>query len=238
MRTFGFTRAMQTEAPIAETLAKRPLATLPTSIALVRVQAPDYRSSTAQGWGQGSYCIVTTQDIENMDAAIQKVRALPMVSGLAPLNRMLLSSQLTSDMELREAAAALHADMLLVYTLDTTFTVEDAAAPLSFVTLGLSPNEMAHVTCTASAVLMDTRNGYIYGVAEATDHQNQLASAWTSEAAVEQTRRRTESKAFEKLVGELQTTWTGVVANLSTAIPAAQSTAEPLGGARTYSTDP
>jgi hypothetical protein len=58
--------------------------------------------------------------------------------------------------------------VLLVYTLDTTFVVEDKAAPLSVVSLGLFPNHLARVVCTASAVLMDTRNGYVYGVAEGT----------------------------------------------------------------------
>jgi hypothetical protein len=58
---------------------------------------------------------------------------------------------------------------------------------------------------------MDTRNGYVYGVAEATDRQKQLASAWTSEAAVDQTRRRVESAAFTKLAANLEGMWSGVV---------------------------
>jgi hypothetical protein len=73
------------------------------------------------------------------------------------------------------------------------------------------------VSCTASAVLMDTRNGYVYGVAEGTERQQQLASAWTSQAAIDQTRRRVELAAFKKLGDNLQTTWTGVVKNLSVA---------------------
>src|SRR5258706_577198 len=82
------------------------------------------------------------------------------------------------------------ADMLLVYAVDTTFRGQDNAAPLSVITLGLSPNQQAQVVCTASAVLMDTRNGYIYGVAEATDRGTQLTSAWTSGSAVDQARTR------------------------------------------------
>jgi hypothetical protein len=64
---------------------------------------------------------------------------------------------------------------------------------------------------------VDTRNGYVYGVAEATDRQQQLASAWTSKAAVDQTRRRVESTAFKRLGENLQTTWAGVVNNHSLA---------------------
>jgi hypothetical protein len=44
-----------------------------------------------------------------------------MLRGLAPLNRLVLPQQLQSDRELRVGAAKLHADMLLIYTLDTTF---------------------------------------------------------------------------------------------------------------------
>ena len=221
LRAFGVTNDQETDESVSQAIAKRPLATLPTSIAVVRVQEAGYHSETAQSWGSGAYSVVTTRDIEKMDERMAELAKLPLVWGVAPLNRLLLPQHLNSDLELRQAAAALHCDMVLIYTLDTTFNVEDAAAPLSVITLGLSPNQMAHVVCTASAVLMDTRNGYIFGVAEATERQNQLASAWTSEAAVDQTRRRTEAKAFEKLAGELQATWMGVVKQMNTAQPAA-----------------
>ena len=135
-----------------------------------------------------------------------------MVSGIAPIGRLLLPPNLDSDQQLREAAAKLQADMLLIYTLDTTFTTEDKAAPLSVISLGLSPNQQVRVNCTASAVLMDTRNGYVYGLAEASDQKNQMTNTWQSDVAVDETRRATESAAFDKLVGDLETTWKGVVA--------------------------
>lgn len=195
---------------IVSALGTQPLARFPTGVAVVRVQAPGYKSETAEGWGTGRYSIITTRDIEAR-ADLERLGKLPLVTGIGPINRLLLPTRLESDLELREAAARMHADVLLVYTLDTTFLVEDKAAPLSVVTLGLSPNQEAKVVCTASALLVDTRNGYLYGIAEATDRQSQLASAWTSGAAVDQTRRRTETKAFAKLVGELEKTWAGVV---------------------------
>lgn len=216
MRALGLTVAQQTDASVAQTISKRPLATLPTAIAVVRVQSPNYSSPTATSWGTGAYSIVTQNDIDNQDRVLARLQSLPMIVGIAPINRLLLPMELKSDLELRQAAASLHADMLLIYTLDTTFQVQDVAAPLTVVTLGLSPNQVAHVICTASAVLLDTRNGYVYGLAESTVHDDQLASAWTNEAAVDQTRRRVEAKAFEKMVGDLQITWTGVAKNLAT----------------------
>lgn len=217
MRLFGGTRNQQSDASVVQIIDRRPLAQLPTAIAMVRVQAPGYQSKTAETWGSGAYCVVTTRNVENTDKLLDQLSKLPMVSGLAPINRLLLPQELHSDLDLRQAAAALHADMLLIYTFDTTFHVEDVAAPVTVLTLGLSPNQVVHVLSTASAVLVDTRDGYVYGIAEATGRQTQLASAWTSETAVDQTRRRVEGEAFAKLVGNLQGTWSGVVKNLSVA---------------------
>ncbi|HSU68642.1 MAG TPA: hypothetical protein VLJ39_17305 [Tepidisphaeraceae bacterium] len=215
MRMFGAERDQLSDGSVVKTLSKRPLAELPTTIAVVRVQSSGYSSATAQGWGSGAYSVVTQRDIENQEDKLKEIRKLPMVSDVAPLNRLLLPTEFHSDLELRQAAASLHADMLLVYTLDTTFNVEDVAAPLTVVSLGLSPNQVAHVGCTASAVLLDTRNGYVYGLAEATERQSQLASGWTNEAAVDQTRRRVEAKAFEKLVTGFETSWPSIVQNLT-----------------------
>ena len=213
LRTFGVEPAARDELSdpsVIRAIDKRPLAAFPTGIAVARVQAPGYRSHTTEGWGTGRYSIVTPRDIEKPEQ-VERLARLPLVSGIAPLNRLLLPPQLETDLELRQAAAALHADMLLVYTLDTTFVVEDKAAPLTVITLGLSPNQQARVVTTASAVLMDTRNGYVYGVAEASEKDNRLASGWTSGDAVDESRRRAETKASEKLIGELETMWGGVV---------------------------
>jgi hypothetical protein len=216
MQVFAAAKDQLSDASVVRAIARQPLASLPASIAFVRVQSPGYSSETAQGWGGGAYSVVTQRDIQNEDQTLAEMRSkMPKVKGFAPISRLLLPEEMHSDLELRQAAAALHADMVLIYTLDTSFNVQDVAAPLSVVTLGLSPNQIAHVNCTAAAVLIDTRNGYVYGIAEATEQQDQLAIAWTSTAAVDQTRKRVEGKAFAKLAGELEQTWSGVVANLN-----------------------
>jgi hypothetical protein len=211
-KALGVSREALTDTTINQTLAKQPLATFPCGIAAVRIQAPGYHFNSAETFGSGNYCIVTTRNIET-DDDWKKLKSLPMVTGIAPLNRLLLPAQLNTDLELRQAAASLHADMLLIYTLDTTFHVEDHLAPLTVVTLGLSPNMSAQVVTTASAVLMDTRNGYLYGYSEATEHGVQPANGWTSEAAVDEVVKRTETKAFGKLIGGLLGTWGDVIKN-------------------------
>ena len=213
LRAVGVTQAIVasgTEAGIEQHLGKKPLAALPTGLAVVRLQAPGYRSATAQGFGEGRYSVVTTRDVEP-EAAVGRLAKMSMVNGVATINRLLLPEKLQSDVELRNAAAQLHADMLLIYTVDTTFQKNDLAEPLTLVTLGLSPNQRATIVSTASAVLMDTRNGYVYGVCEATTRTTKLMGAWGSNDAIDESRLKTEGEAFEKLVGQVEKMWVGVV---------------------------
>lgn len=97
----------------------------------------------------------------------------------------------------------------------TAFKVEDHLAPMSVISLGLFPNDTAQVVTTVSAVLMDTRNGYIYGYSEATEHGAQLTNGWMTEQAVADACKRTETAAFTKLTGSLATTWGEVVKTYS-----------------------
>jgi len=215
-------RQAQTEPDIERLLQRKPLASFPTGIVFARVQAPDYQSRTASGWGDGRYSIVFTRDIEKPDQ-LARLEKMPMVSGVAPINKLLLNPHLQSDDALRQAAAKLHADMLLIYTLDTSFTDIDKAVGLSVITLGIAPNRNIRVTTTASAILMDTRNGYIYGLSEATANHERNTSAWQSTEAIDQSRLETESQAFEKLVGELEKTWPRIVKQYA-------STSQAVGG--------
>ena len=214
--------ASQTDVTMQEKFDRKPLARFPAAIAVARVQAPGYESQTAGSYGVGAYSVVTTRDVEKKEH-LAKLAKLEGIKEVGPISRVLIPQQLKSDQELREAAAAMRADMLLIYTLDTNYYVRDMAAPLSVVTLGLSPNQQARVTTTASAVLMDTRNGYIYGLAEASDSYNRLASAWTNEDAVDAARIKTESAAFGKLIVELEKTWKGVVARYGNSAGGAQN---------------
>ena len=217
-------RDAMTDDSISTALAKKPLAVFPTAVAVARIEGSGYRTDTAEGYGTGKYSVVFVRDVEK-PAQFQRLSRLPMINGLAPLNPMLLPRDLQSERDLRVAAAQLHADLLLVYTLDTKFVDTDMAGILTVVTLGASPNQHISVVTTASAVIVDTRNGYLYGTAEATEKRDGLSNAWFSEAAVDGSRRDTETAAFEKLVGELEGTWTAVVkqyAGAATTRPAAQ----------------
>ncbi|MGC4030511.1 MAG: hypothetical protein QM754_02015 [Tepidisphaeraceae bacterium] len=200
-----------TDPNIRSAYDSKPLANFPAMISVVRLQSPDYRSRTSMAYyGGGPFSIVTTRDVET-DADFERISNWAGIAGVAPINRMLLSSEQPSEESLRRAAARTHSDMVLMYTFDTQFYVKDFAGPVTVFTLGLSPNMRAYVTTTASAMLVDTRTGYIYGGAEATAKSDQLANGWTSDDAVDDTRLRTEKESFGKLLGELEKTWAGVL---------------------------
>jgi hypothetical protein len=150
------------------------------------------------------------RDVEKPEL-MKTIETLPMLSVLEPLNRLELPETLNTDQELRQAAAMVHADMVLIYTFDDHFEDRDMASVLTLLTIGISPNKYLTVSSTVSAVLMDTRNGYIYGACEATESKSTLANCWGEPAAADALREQVEGAAFEKLCGEFQRTWGKVV---------------------------
>ncbi len=222
-RALGITKeaaAKQTDFSIGDKLDKRPLASFPASIAVARVQGSGYYSYSERAFGSGRFSVVTARTVET-EEHLKVITSLPLVRGVATLNRLVLPEVLNTEKDLREAAASVQADMLLVYTFDTSFDTGTTIPALGTITLGLFPNEKASVTTTASAALIDTRNGYIYGLTEATAADTQLANAWTSRDAIDDCRKRCEKQAFAKVVGEFSTLWAGVVSQYGPASAAA-----------------
>jgi len=217
MNAFGITPADQreqlTDYQIKRELERKPLATFPANICIARVQGANYGNYRYQHrYGQGAYSVITTRDIET-DAHFKTLADMPMVAGLAPINRILLPKDLKSDMELRQAAAKLHAQILLIYTFDTRFYNENHASPVDVITFGFGNHQKIRITTTASAALLDVRNGYVYGVAEATAQQEQSTSSWNNQEKADESRRKAEAQAFDQLITELTHTWKDVVHN-------------------------
>ena len=199
-----------TSSSMKESFAARPAAGFPAYITAVRVQASSYSNyhTKREGgvFGQGRYSIVTVRDIED-NADIQRIAKLPEVGGLVSLSTLLLPTKLQSDRELREAAARLKADMLLLYTLDTSFHENDALVALKVVTLGLSPTRKVFVHVNASALLLDTRTGFVYAAFEANEKRQMISNAWESGETADRALRDAEKTAFKSLVSELEKNW-------------------------------
>jgi hypothetical protein len=201
-----------TDPGVREVLVKEPLATFPASMAVARVQAPGYRNYCIGSYGSGRYSVVTTHDVET-PADFERLQKLPMVRSVSPVSRLLLPDKLDTSDELRRAGAAVGADIMLVYTFDTVYKSDDLAPPIKILTLGLFPTYSIKVNTTASAVLLDVRNGYVYGCAEASSKRSTIGNAWTDEAAADGARKRAEREALDGLLGNLEKAWGQVVMN-------------------------
>jgi len=212
-----------TESDIKAILDRKSAAPLPTNLATIRAQERSYYSYTANGYARGRFSVVTVRDVEK-EEDFEHLATLPQVNQVVPLGRLLLrGGPSDSERGLRQAAAALHADMLLVYTFDTDFFVGDALCPLSVVTLRLSPHERVRVATTASAALLDVRTGYVYGSCETTARRRQLAGGWTSSNAADAPRLKTEREAFENLLAEFERLWQGVVKDRQASVGAGKT---------------
>jgi hypothetical protein len=214
-----FTRLTNNDSPEASSggsasrddpYAAKPAAHFPANLAVARIQAPNYRSYGAEGYAGGDFPIVTFREFED-DSHFNRLAGMPRVEGVAPLNRLLIPLRLHGSDGLRAAAAKLQTDILLIYTIDTGFFDQQKSVPLSVISLGFFPTKNVRVSSTASALLIDVRTGFIYGAAENTQRAEQGASVWSTAAAVEQTRVKTEKAAFENLLGEIEKLWPGLV---------------------------
>ena len=209
-----------TDVAVADRQRLRPLAALPTSLAVVRVKSSYCYSCKDHGLRYDRFDVVTNRDVER-DENIERLARLPMVNGVVALNRLTAPHEHCTTADLRHAVANLHADMLLIYAIDTESDDEEGVlAPLSAFTLGIFPATAVRAATTASAVLMDTRNGYIYSAVEATDKAHQATNGWTRWTAMEQSRRRAERAAFAAMLDEFEQAWSGVVHQYARGTPA------------------
>jgi hypothetical protein len=195
-----------TDPRVKKAYVAKPAIRFPATLAIVRIQESGYRSESAQGVGAGAYSVVTARDIET-EEDIDTIAKLPGVGGVVALNRLLLPKSLSSDLDLREAAAKLQTEAILIYTIATEFSDNDVIAPLTTLTLGLAPNRRFKINSTASAILMDTKTGYIYGALEEGESRSGLTIAWGSSSAIEAGRKKAERAAFDKLLASFQPFW-------------------------------
>lgn len=205
-----------TDGDIAELMKIEPASEFPARIAVARVQASGYISRTNSGYGSGRYSVVTTRDIED-ESDFEKLSSLEMVGGIAPLGRLLLPPNLDSIKDLRLSAARLKTDLILIYSVDTAFHVEGTPlGPLSAITLGFLPNKKAFVSSTTSGALIDVRTGFVYGVAEATEREEQRTTIWNSQDAIDEARMNSEKASFRSFVGEFEKLWKNTLAQYAT----------------------
>lgn len=208
-----------TDDSIAERLNRRPAASFPANIAVVRVQDGGYRTysmSTSDYVKYENVTIINRRDVED-EVDMAAIRALPRIRDISVLNRLVLPASVKEGIDLRSAAADVHADVLFVYTFDTRFGSHTQVPFLGTITLGLFPAEQARVNTTVSGAFIDTRTGYVFGLVEGRVTEKQIANLWTSSAAIDQSRRRAEKAAFKLMVGQAMDKWRHIAATFGPA---------------------
>ena len=75
----------------------------------------------------------------------------------------------------------------------------------------MSPTLKVFVHVADSALLIDTRTGFIYSALEANEKREVRTNAWESRETADRARRDAERAAFKGLVGEFEKSWAGIV---------------------------
>ena len=203
-----------TSHSMQESFAAKPAAGFPAGIAAVRVQSSLYRDfyTDREGgvYGRGHYSVIFAKEVED-DSDFERIGKLPQVGGVITLSSLLLPQNLESDRELREAAARLKADMVLLYTFDTSFHNNDSSVALDMISLGFFPDRKVSVHVMASALVMDTRTGFIYAALEANEKRQLTSNIWESSESADRARLDAEKAAFKSLIGEFEKSWPRII---------------------------
>ena len=175
----------------------------PVNIAVSRVS---YNNA-----GKSDFRVITTRDLEQQEH-YEMLGKMVGVDSIAPINYMMVPEGCSNVTDLCKAAEVLNADMLMVYTLETSNKTKTYdIGPLAAVTLGFTPNRMEYVTSTASAILLDVRTGFVYATFEGSWSNKHNASIWSEYEIRTNLSIDTQQKAFDVLINTIVKAWPEVV---------------------------
>ena len=148
---------------------------------------------------------------------LDSLNSLPQLARTVVLSPVIVGEtdhehRITQDLRLREAAAKMHADAVLIVAIETQATDGSIIAPLTGLSLGLLPNRRYELISTAFAALVDTRTGYIYGTNEKSRARSGITMSWGGDDVIRRARSKVEREAMEKLFADFPSFWRGVVA--------------------------
>lgn len=207
----GLTRAdvdRASDLGVVREFERLPLATLPVTIGVARVQGPGYLARRGPRTIGGDHVLLRNPESERL---VETLTELPQIEGVATLSPLLLPGGNLTQASIRRCAARLQVQMVLIYTIETLDHGEQHLPFWSLLTLGILPSYEARIASVASAVLVDTRTGFVYGAAEGAGESSRLTSAWSQGRASRRAQDRADRAALEDLMGNIQPMWLGVV---------------------------
>lgn len=190
---------------LAELLAMRPRAPLPAALAVVRVQdAPRYEA----GGLRFEHALQECEGWE--DRRLVRLGELPQVTRVRLASELLSKGRIENDVDLRRIGGRLGADVLLVYTIDSSASMSSGV--LENLAALVLPMQRHRATATVRALLMDVRSGYVYASEQNTASERTRASVWGHTDAAQRTVERAERGALEGLVERLGRVWSEIEA--------------------------
>lgn len=163
----------------------------PATIAIARLQAIEYGRATE---------LVTTRSNVESEAYASLGRRYD-VRAVVPVSAALLGgSRVSTIADVTRAAAAVSADVVLVYSIGSKSDYRNPGlGPVDVLTLGLLPVRSHEIHLTAIASLVDVDTGYLLGVATVDETDRQLGNAWSEDDAYRDALRRAEDRAITRL---------------------------------------
>jgi len=194
---------------VADGSPQQPAPQLPASFAVSRLQASPYKSYSAEGFGAGRFSVIVAGEAPTPEQ-LQLIAKWPSVDNVGVLNSAWLPAKFDSIDDLRGAAAKMQADVLLVYTVDTTFKLHgQTVPPEGSIALGAKEAGPATVSATASAAFVDVRTGYVYGRAEAPASAD-VSDLLHAREALDAKRIEVEHDALAQLMVKAAKTWADI----------------------------
>jgi hypothetical protein len=224
-----------TEESIRRAMATRPQLSVPTKVAVAEIGTrqtaylPDY-SYCGRPDIQAGIVSLRADEEKLWKETLNKDR--PAVGQVIPLAPVLVPDGSDGTLlRLRQAAATLHADLLLVYVRESDWGKQPNALSglyLTIIGLWASPGTNLRAITVAKGALVDVRNGFVYGVVSADAEDKAISAA----VFVDKTRldlmKRTEAKALAELAGQTA----ALVDDLARRLAQERSSAAPPDAAR------
>ena len=195
-----------TEASIKEALATKPQFSWPAKLAVAEIGRSEldgltYRDRTILAEGLAP---VSATDEKLWNERLRKDH--PDIGAAVALPSLLVpASEDPMILRLRQAAAKVHADLLLVYMRESDWGERPNPASIAYLTilgLWISPGNDLEGCTVAKGILFDVRNGFVYGVVAGDAETRATVPAVYAEGTREKMRKRTRAESLTDLMDE------------------------------------
>lgn len=212
--SFAYTASSNVDAEIAEIAAVEPNLTFPARIGIAFVRNGQLQTLPSDHMASWSRFMDRLQPEYG-----EVVPISPLISQMVALSAEQHSRAGTVS-NIRRGAARQHVDYVLIYEVAQTGQDKHSNAlsvtDLSIIGLFIIPSRNVEVEATASAILLDVRNGYPYGTATGFATKDGLSTATKTGSKRRKLQNRAENAAVDALATDVGVMFDTLIADLVT----------------------